>query len=73
MKTMFDILRGGLMVSKRFDPYHSYHSMRAALAQSEPYTLWTGVLNIKAVELGDIVMADHPLIGLGTAARSTPR
>jgi hypothetical protein len=26
MKTMFDILRGGLMVSKRFDPYHSYHS-----------------------------------------------
>jgi hypothetical protein len=47
--------------------------MRAALAQSEPYTLWTRVLNLKALELGDIVMADHPLIGLGTAVRSTPR
>ena len=30
-----------------------------------------GLLNLKAVELGDIVMADHPLIGLGTAREVT--
>jgi len=28
--------------------------------------LWNGVLDLKAVELGDVVIADHPLIGLGT-------
>jgi hypothetical protein len=33
--------------------------------------LWNGVLDLKAVELGDIVMADHPLIGLGTAREVT--
>ena len=35
------------------------------------YMLWNGVLDLKAVELGDIVMADHPLIGLGTAREVT--
>jgi hypothetical protein len=29
------------------------------------------VLDLEAVELGDIVMADHPLVGLGTAREVT--
>ena len=46
-------------------------SQRGCVARRMQPDFHHGLLNLKAVELGDIVMADHPLIGLGTAREVT--
>jgi hypothetical protein len=46
-------------------------SQRGCIARRMQPDFHHGLLNLKAVELGGIVMADHPLIGLGTAREVT--
>jgi hypothetical protein len=61
----------GLSICQIARPDHPNLISFMLLSLCLSYMLWNGVLDLEAVELGDIVMADHPLVGLGTAREVT--
>ena len=57
--------------NRRAEAYIGSTLTRGDCAQRSIWVFFSSLLDLKAVELCDIVMADHPLIGLGTAREVT--